>query len=640
MRGEWGFKGLVVSDWGATEQIYSLHYVAKDLAEAGEKAINSGMDLELPFARSFKHLPELIRKGRVSKAVLDKAVRRSLYLKFWTGLFEQKPLSLEEAMKTTNCEAHKKLALESAAIHNLAEEQRSSSARSDGQDARRDWTECGGKGVGRLCEHQAGEHQDRLAARRHKGNGFSGDKGSACRGGARSRPRRGMDFEDALKIAKEAEAVIMVMGNSGETEGEQRDRSDLDLPGLQEYLILEVAKVNPKVVVVLIGGSAVTMSRWIEKVPAIAMAWYPGQEGGTAIAEALFGKVNPSGKLPISFPKVTGQCPFYYNPRPSGRVMDYCDLRGQQAQFAFGHGLSYTTFKYDNQKIRCSGAGKKLVYTVSLNVTNTGKCAGDEVVQLYIHDEISGRSRPIMELKGFKRISLNPGQKASVKFRLSWKDVAYLGDDLKPTLEPGNIEFMVGSSSQDIRFRVGSTHKMALEIEKYECSQLLPAVADIATMELPAQDTKYSAVELRQAGPMRYTDVIPVHERKDGSLYIRTRLTMPAGKGRILFGADGPIRIWVNRKPVACLPDATNPILRDQYQAAVKWQAGENEIIFGMNTNSGKIMGVACRAVALSWIPDRDEFCRMPALITKKMPAVATVKNGRLPFEKRPFLNV
>jgi len=599
LRGEWGFKGQVVSDWGATEQVYSLHYVAKDLAEAGEKTINSGMDQELPFSRCFKHLPELVRKGRVKEEVLDKAVRRSLYLKFWSGLFEQKPLSVEKAIKTTNCKAHKELALESArqsivllknndflplrpTIKTLAV---------IGPNAAR-------KQLGGYASIKP-ETIKIISPLEGIKDFVSSQTEVLYAEGCPNMGEKREGFEAALKIARKADAVVMVMGNFGDIEGEQKDRSNLDLIGLQEELILEVAKVNPKVAVVLIGGSAITMMRWIDKVPAIVMAWYPGQEGGTAIAEVLFGKVNPSGKLPISFPKVTGQCPFYYNTKPSGRVMDYSDLRGPQAQFAFGHGLSYTTFKYDNQKIKKTGSGKNQVYTVSLTVTNTGKRAGDEVVQLYIHDEISNRSRPIMELKGFKRISLKPGQKMPVKFQLSWKDVAYLGDDMKPTLEPGNIEFMVGSSSHDIRFRLGSTHKLTLEIENYECSPLLPTVPDIRKMPLPAQNTKYSPAKLCQSGPMRYTDVVPVHEKKDGSLFIRTKLTMLGGKGQILFGADGPVRIWVNRKQVACLPNATNPILRDQYVAAVKWQPGENEIIFGMNTNSGRVMGVCCRAVQM-----------------------------------------
>jgi beta-glucosidase len=597
LRGEWGFKGLVVSDWGATEQINIYHYVAKDFADAAQKALCAGMDMEAPFSRCFKHLPELVRKGKVSRKVLDTAVRRALYLKFWAGLFEQGPLDPAEATRITNCPAHQQLALDSArqvmvllknngvlplepTVKTLAVIGPNAATGLLGGYSNWDTTIVSPlDGLKKMVSPQTRVlHTPGCAVNDQKREGFA----------------------EAIRIAREADAVVMVMGNTGETEGEQRDRSDLDLPGVQEDLILEVAKANPRLAVVLIGGSAVTMTRWIDQVPAIVVAWYPGQAGGTALAEVLYGAVNPGGKLPISFPKVTGQCPFYYNAKPSGRVLDYCDLRGAQAQFPFGHGLSYTKFKYQKLHVRKSGAGTKLRYDISAEITNIGQRAGDEVVQLYLHDEFSERSRPLQELKAFQRVSLKPGQSTTVRFRLTWRDVAYLGDDLKPTLEPGNLEFMLGSSCQDIRLRYGSAFKEAVEAEAYECSPLQPVAPDIGKASFPAPTLSYAPVTVSGSGTMRYTDARAHYHNQDGLIYLRTRLTMmEAGKGQLLFGADGPVRIWVNNQPVACVPIATNPILRDQYQATVNWQEGVNEVVFALNTNHGKVFGVAARGVQI-----------------------------------------
>ena len=215
-----------------------------------------------------------------------------------------------------------------------------------------------------------------------------------------------------------------------------------------------MCKVNRRVAVVLIGGSAVTMSAWKDDVGAIVEAWYPGEEGGNAIADVLFGDCNPGGKLPITFPISTGQLPLYYNHKPAGRVDDYVFQRGKQALFPFGHGLSYTRFAYRGLTVKKARAkGKPLRVTVSLKVKNAGKCAGDEVVQLYIRDVVSELSRPVKELKAFTRVSLKPGETKQVEFVLGRKEFSYLGRDMKSVQEPGEFELMAGSSSEDIRLR-------------------------------------------------------------------------------------------------------------------------------------------------------------------------------------------
>jgi beta-glucosidase len=242
-----------------------------------------------------------------------------------------------------------------------------------------------------------------------------------------------------------------IIGQPETTEGERHDRCDLDLPGVQEDFIREIAALNRHTVVVLQNGSAVTMQGWIGDVNAVLEAWYAGSECGHAIAEVLFGDHNPAGRLPITFPTTTGQCPLYYNPRPHGRVSDYCDHRGPLEQFAFGYGLSYSRFEYSGLRVRKTGKGRCVKVDVTCTIRNAGRRAGDEVVQLYLRDCYSRISRPIKELRGFERIHLKRGESGRVAFTLGWDDFAYLGEDMKPVLEPGDFKIMVGASSADIR---------------------------------------------------------------------------------------------------------------------------------------------------------------------------------------------
>ena len=263
------------------------------------------------------------------------------------------------------------------------------------------------------------------------------------------------ELSQAVDLAKKSDVAIIVCGI---IEGEGQDRAFLDLPGNQEELIRRVSATGTPVVVVLIAGSPVTMRSWVNQVPAILDAWYPGQEGGTAIADVLFGDVNPGGKLPITFPLSVGQCPTYYNLEPSGRGYDYVDLSGKP-QFPFGFGLSYTTFAYSDLEISPKVADKKTNVTVSFNVENTGKVTGDEVPQLYIHQEVSSIVRPMKELRDFSRITLNPGEKRKVTFTLKPDQFAIWNAKMKRAIEPGKFEIMVGSSSADILLNGSVTQK-------------------------------------------------------------------------------------------------------------------------------------------------------------------------------------
>ena len=254
---------------------------------------------------------------------------------------------------------------------------------------------------------------------------------------------------EATAVARQSDAAIVVAGIE---EGEFRDRSSLALPGHQEELIRAVAATGRPVIVVIVGGSAVTMSRWIDDARAVLMAWYPGQEGGDALADLLTGKLSPAGRLPITFPISEGQLPLYYDHRPTGRGDDYVDGTGEPL-FPFGFGLSYTTFAYDSLRVTSDSAPGTLPLTVRCRVTNTGARDGDEVVQLYIHDEVASRSRPVMALRGVRRVHLAAGVSTEVTFPLRAADLSLYTDDGRWVVEPGSFRVMLGASSKDIRLQ-------------------------------------------------------------------------------------------------------------------------------------------------------------------------------------------
>jgi beta-glucosidase len=255
------------------------------------------------------------------------------------------------------------------------------------------------------------------------------------------------DIDKAIALAKSADVAVFV---GGIIEGEGQDRADLNLSGRQEELLHELIKTRKPVVAVLMAGSAVTMANWIDDVPAIVDMWYGGEEAGNALADVLFGDYNPSGKLPITFPQSVGQCPLYYNTTPSGRGYDYVTMSGKPL-FPFGHGLSYTKFEYSNLKIQNPKASQTENIHLGIEVRNTGTRTGDEVVQLYLHDQVASVVRPLKELGGFQRITLAPQESKTVVFTLTPDDFSMIDKDLKSVVEPGIFDVMIGSSSEDIR---------------------------------------------------------------------------------------------------------------------------------------------------------------------------------------------
>lgn len=252
-------------------------------------------------------------------------------------------------------------------------------------------------------------------------------------------------IDGAVAVARESDVAVIVAGIE---EGEFRDRASLALPGRQEELIRRVAQLGVPVVVVLVGGSAITMSNWIDDVDAVLMAWYPGVEGGNAVADVMFGDVNPGGRLPITFPISEGQLPLTYNHKPTGRGDDYVDLTGHAA-FPFGFGLSYTRFEYSDLRIARDSGGA----TVRFRVRNAGSRAGDEVPQLYVKDVLASVARPVLELKGFTRIHLEAGAERDVTFRVPTSELRFLDARMRWVVEPGVYRVLVGASSMDIRLR-------------------------------------------------------------------------------------------------------------------------------------------------------------------------------------------
>ncbi|MCF8373415.1 MAG: glycoside hydrolase family 3 C-terminal domain-containing protein [Bacteroidales bacterium] len=256
-------------------------------------------------------------------------------------------------------------------------------------------------------------------------------------------------ISEAVELAKESELAIVVVGIE---EGEFRDRAFLNLPGHQEALIKQISTTGKPVVVVLVGGSAIVMNEWIGDVPAILDVWYPGDEGGNAVADVLFGDYNPAGRLPITFPVAEGQLPLYYNNKPTGRGDDYNDLTGHPL-FPFGYGLSYTDFEYSSLEFSSNEISAIDTVELSFNLKNTGIYSGDEVVQLYIKDLFASVARPVMELKGFQRVYLNPGDSKQIRFQITPELLSMLDIDLKKIVEPGEFRIMVGASCKDIRLR-------------------------------------------------------------------------------------------------------------------------------------------------------------------------------------------
>ncbi len=466
--GEWGFEGFVVSDGWGVDDLYRLHHVAQGPADAARQAFLSGVRAELGY--TFIHLPAEVRAGRVPEALLDEAAAHILTLKFRLGLFEQPFVDAGEAERITNCPEHKALALEAARKTIIL-------LKNEGNLLPLDSNTLQSLAV-------IGPNADAVRL-----GGYSGDPGCAvtvlagiCRrlgdtvevlyaegcGLTQAEGGPQMWWQDeivlpdsredtariaeAVQVARQADVALLVLGDNEQTcrEGwavdHLGDRDSLELPGRQEELLRAVVATGTPVVLLLLNGRPASIEFAAAHVPAILEGWYLGQAAGTAAAEVLFGDVNPGGKLPITFPRNVGQIPAFYNHKPSAR-RGYA-LSDIRPLFPFGHGLSYTRFAYTNIRVDQPQIAPDESTRLHVDVTNAGGRPGDEVVQLYVYDQIGSLARPVKELKGFRRIHLQPGETQTISFEIVPEMLAFLNKDMQKVVEPGLFDLMVGGSSE------------------------------------------------------------------------------------------------------------------------------------------------------------------------------------------------
>ncbi|MBN1290518.1 MAG: glycoside hydrolase family 3 C-terminal domain-containing protein [Candidatus Latescibacteria bacterium] len=457
LRGELNFEGVVLSEGRGISTIIDEH-VAETQKEAGQIAVKAGVDVGISLEDAYLvDLIESVREGTVPMAVIDRSVRRILKLKFELGLFEDPFVDPDRAVKIVHSQKHQDLALQAARegivlLKNennlLPLDKPIKSIAVIGPDADSELDQLGDYSpyniITDIVTPLKGIRQKVSASTRVeyvKGCNILGTELN--------------EIAKAQQAAKKADIAIVVVGESIETDGEGRDVGDLDLTGLQEELVRAVYDTGTPTVVVLINGRPLSV-RWIaENIPAVVEAWNCGEKGGNAIADVLFGDYNPSGRLPVTVPRHVGQLPVYYNytPTKAGKVKSgYKNMSGEPL-YEFGYGLSYTTFEYSNLTINPKQIGIGGEVHVSLDVKNTGKREGQEVVQLYINDVISSVTTPVKELRGFKKVTLKPGETKTVDFTLMPEHLSLLDRHLERIVEPGTFEVMVGHSSQDIRLK-------------------------------------------------------------------------------------------------------------------------------------------------------------------------------------------
>jgi beta-glucosidase len=447
LRQEWGFQGFVVSDWDSVAELLA-HGVAATPEEAAAKAINAGVDMDMHSGTYLRTLGDAIRDRKVSEATLDEAVRHILRVKFALGLFDNpyvdeslegrellSPQNQAEALEMARqsivllknrndllplSKGVKKIAL----IGPLADSQTEPLGPWSGDSRAQDVVT-----VMAGIKNKLGPETRILYA-----------KGADILGSSQS------GFAEAIETAIQADVAVVVLGEKADMSGEAASRAILDLPGVQQQLLRAIVATGKPCVLVLMNGRPLTLDWEAEHVPAILETWFLGTQTGNAIADVLFGDYNPSGKLTTSFPRVVGQLPLYYNHRSTGRpatdqkyTSRYLDVPNDPL-FPFGFGLSYTTFEYSDLKVDPD-------LRVTVNVKNTGKREGHEVVQLYIRDLVASTTRPVRELKGFQRVKLAPGESRTVEFQLTRENLALYNPEMQKVVEPGAFKLWVGGSS-------------------------------------------------------------------------------------------------------------------------------------------------------------------------------------------------
>lgn len=469
LRGSWGFKGIAVSDYEGVKQLHTIHRVARDCMEAAVKAIKAGVDIEYPSGECFKQLVEAVRKGLIDEDTINRAVERVLKLKFMLGLFENPFIDETKVPTTLDNEADRELAREVArkAIVLLKNDGILPLKRDIktiaviGPNANDPWAMLGDYHYDAHIGSFDGTYGkispsvrivtvlEAIKSRVSPSTEVLYAKGCDTIGDDRS------GFGEAIEIAKRADIIIAVMGDRSGlfnlkmfTSGEGVDRASLKLPGVQEELLKELASLGKPIILVLINGRPLALSSILPYVNAIVEAWRPGEEGGNAIADILFGDYSPGGRLPVSLPYDVGQLPIYYSRKPNC-FRDYVEYPAKPL-FPFGYGLSYTQFAYENLVVESTEVrDPDTVIRVSVDVKNVGSMAGDEVVQLYISRDYASVTRPVAELKGFKRITLEPGEKKTVVFEIPLELLAYYDMDMNYVVEPGEYTFMINKNAEE-----------------------------------------------------------------------------------------------------------------------------------------------------------------------------------------------
>ena len=456
LRGEWDFRGFVVSDWMDIEHIYDLHATAENLKEAFYQSIMAGMDMHMHGVYWNEYVCELVREGRIPESRIDESVRRILDIKFRLGLFEQPYADENTTMDVRLCDEHRNTALEAArksvvllkndGLLPLSKDRYRrvlvTGINADDHNILGDWS------ADQKAENVITVLEGLKMVSPETDFVFV-DQGWDPRNMSRAKVDR------AASVARTCDLNIVVAGEymyrgrwTERTSGEDTDRSDIDLVGLQNELIRKVAASGKPTILVLVSGRPLGTEWAAEHLPALINAWEPGMYGGQAIVEIMYGKVNPSAKLAVTIPRSVGQTQMIYNHKPSQYFHPYA-VTPSTPLYPFGYGLSYNTYEYSDLTIDKEEMTAEQTLKVSVKVKNTGKMAGDEIVQLYIRDCFSQVTRPVKELKDFARIPLAPGEEKTVEFTVTPDKLMFLDRHLDPIVEPGEFILMVGPSSAD-----------------------------------------------------------------------------------------------------------------------------------------------------------------------------------------------
>lgn len=472
LKGKWGFDGFVISDYASIEEMV-VHGFVKDEKMAAKKAVEAGVDMDMEAYSYVNEIMGLVQEGKLDESLVDDAVRRILRVKYELGLMDDpyRYLNEQREKEVVGNPAHHEAVLDMAkkSIVLLKNEGNLLPLKKNGQKIALIGDLADDKnsplGSWRIASDDNTAVSVLEGMQEYKGNQLTFEQGVQLVVGSESfltevkfntTDRR--SFPSAVNAAKSADVVVMVLGEHGFQSGEGRSRTNLDLPGLQQELLEEIYAANKNVVLVLNNGRPLTINWAAENIPAIVEAWQLGTQTGNAVAQVLYGDYNPSGKLPMTFPRNIGQTPIYYNHQNTGRPEDpdpgadmvwwshYMDVENTPL-YPFGYGLSYTTFNYDNLKLNKNQFRIGEDVQVSVDLTNTGNFDGKEVVQLYIRDLYGSTVRPVRELKGFELIALKKGEKRTVNFTLTKAELGFYNNQGEYVVEPGEFEVFVGGNS-------------------------------------------------------------------------------------------------------------------------------------------------------------------------------------------------